>query len=216
MGVLSWFITTNKGKKEVSIPTSWSGVTLKQYIGLVTEWDQSDLLQLFSILSGIPVPTLNDTHDPALEESLIISTRFIYEDERTFLKAEKPETITAGGKVLKVPVNLKGLSIGQSIRVREALDATKYKVEDKYYYNYEKVMPIALANYFQPQFDGTGYNDDRAKELIHMFESLPVTEGWAVGFYLLKPLMMHGTSIGQQLRHQITKLLRASSKRELA
>jgi len=123
MNFLSWFAHTNKGIKEVNVPVSWSGVTLKQYARLVTEWDGTDLVQLFSILSGLSVKALNETVDPELYDSLEISTRFIYEPDPVFKKAEKPKKITVSGRTLDVPANLNGLTIGQSIMVRQAIDS---------------------------------------------------------------------------------------------
>jgi len=203
---LSWILTTNKGNKEVNVPVSWSGVTLKQYAQLVTVWDGTDLLQLFSILSGLSVKVLNETVDPALYESLEISTRFIYDQEPPFKKAEKPKTITVNGKTLEVPANLNGLTIGQSIMVRQEIDKAK---------NYEEVMALALACYFQPKYDSTTeFNSTRALELLPEFENMPVVEGYGISVFLLRPLMNRGQSIGSKLNLLITRFLKASSQRE--
>jgi len=206
MNFLNWFVTTNKGIKEVQVPTSWSGVTLKQYARLVTEWDGTDLVQLFSILSGLSVKALNETVDPELYDSLEISTRFIYEPDPVFKKAEKPKKITVAGRTLDVPANLNGLTIGQSIMVRQAIDSAK---------NYEEVMALALACYFQPKYDNTTeFNSTRALELLPEFENVSVVEGYACAFFLLKKLNHRGQSIGNKLNLLITRFLKASSQRE--
>jgi hypothetical protein len=206
MNFLSWILTTNKGEKQVNVPTSWAGVTLKQYAQLVTVWDGSDLLQLFSILSGLSVKTLNETVDPALYESLEISTRFIYDQEPPFKKAEKPKTITVNGKTLEVPANLNGLTIGQSIMVRQEIDKAK---------NYEEVMAMALACYFQNKYDDTEeFNSNRALDLLPHFENMPVGEGYGIAVFLLRPLMRSGKSTGSKLNHLITHLFTTSLRRE--
>jgi len=206
MNFLSWFAHTNKGIKEVNVPVSWSGVTLKQYARLVTEWDGTDLVQLFSILSGLSVKALNETVDHELYDSLEISTRFIYEPDPVFKKAEKPKRITVAGRTLDVPANLNGLTIGQSIMVRQAIDSAK---------NYEEVMALALACYFQPKYDNTTeFNSNRALELLPEFEKVSVVEGYACAFFLLKKLNHHGQSIGSRLLRPIIHFLKASSQRE--
>lgn len=207
MGFLNWLLTTNKGEKTVKVPISWEFVTLKQYAQLNTIWDGKELVQLFSILSGMPVKTLNDTFDPALYEQLEISTQFIFNTEAPFKKAEKPKTITVNGKTLHVPANLKGLTIGQSILVRQALDSAE---------TYYEVMALALACYFQPQYDNTNeFSDKRAMELLPHFESMPAMEGYGIAVFLLKKLESRGRTIGQNLLHQITQFLSRSSKSEM-
>jgi len=206
MNFLNWFVHTNKGIKEVQVPTSWVGVTLKQYARLVTEWNGTDLVQLFSILSGLSVKALNETVDPELYDSLEISTRFIYEPDPVFKKAEKPKRITVAGRTLDVPANLNGLTIGQSIMVRQAIDSAK---------NYEEVMALALACYFQPKYDNTTeFNSTRALELLSEFENMPVVEGYGIAVFLLRPLMKNGQTIGNKFLHLITRLFKASSQRE--
>jgi len=190
MGFLNWLLTTNKGEKTVKVPISWNHVTLKQYAQLNTIWDGKELVQLFSILSGMPVKTLNDTFDPALYEQLEISTQFIFNTEAPFKKAEKPKTITVNGKLLHVPANLKGLTIGQSVLVRQALDSAE---------TYYEVMALALACYFQPQYDNTNeFSDKRAMELLPHFENMPAGEGMPVAFFLLKRLESRGNGIGMR------------------
>jgi hypothetical protein len=204
---LSWILTTNKGNKEVSVPVSWQGVTLKQYAQLVTVWDGTDLLQLFSILSGLSVKTLNETVDPALYESLEISTRFIYNEERTFLKADKPKTITVNGKTLTVPDDLDGLTIGQSILVEQVIESSK---------DYYQAMPIALACCFQMQYDNASeFNSKRAIQLVPEFERMSVVEGYPIAFFLLTPFINRGRITIAKLGRLIIRLFRASSKREL-
>jgi hypothetical protein len=187
---ISWILTTNKGNKEVNVPTNWQGVTLKQYAQLVTVWDGSDLLQLFSILSGLSVKTLNETVDPALYESLEISTRFIYNEERTFLKADKPKTITVNGKVLTVPEDLDGLTIGQSILVEQVIESSK---DD----------------------NASEFNSKRAIQLVPEFERASVADCYPIAFFLLTPFINRGKITTAKLGRMITHFLKASSKREL-
>jgi hypothetical protein len=63
-------VTTSKGKKKIIIPESWEDTTTGQFEQMV-KWDQKNLIELFSILSGIPVKVLENTYDPSLEASLI-------------------------------------------------------------------------------------------------------------------------------------------------
>jgi hypothetical protein len=199
-------VQTTKGNKAIKCPESWDEITLMQYQRLVTEWDAKDLVKLFSILCGMDYKILSNTHSLTLEEALLESTRFIYEQPQSFKDSDIPKTITINGREIKIPKRLTGLSIGQSILVRQRLDSAKV---------YEECMSYAIAIYLQPAFDGDDFNGDRAIELEEDVKLMPITQTYSLGFFLLKPLMKYGSSGWKKASLSIIRYLGASVKRGL-
>jgi hypothetical protein len=198
-----WKIFSSKGERELDIPNCWEMVTTEQYIQMVTDWDKKDLVKLFSIISGIEYKTLAKTYDPELEASLLTATKFVYEQEPSFKKVKPPTHLNIRGKMIKAPTDIGGLSIGQSIHVRRELDDAKL---------YDQLIPYTVAIYMQPEVDGIDFDFDRAMMLEQEIKKMPITETYPLGFFLLKPLMKSGRSIGSGWHKVKTRLLQAFTK----
>lgn len=211
---------TDKGKRKVKIPQYWHEVTTRQYQRMVTEWDASDLVKLFSILTGIEHNTLSETKDPDLEQALIESVRFIYDTEPAFKNDPPPPYIEIYGKCIEIPKRLEPLSIGQSILVRQHMDKAKV---------FDELLSITMAIYLQPFYDCEAYpvtkktksgfvesfeerqgrfNPDRVEALHEKILDMPISDVYPVAFFLLKPLMKSGESTIARWLHTIIRLCR--------
>lgn len=182
-----WKIFTSKGERNLDPPNCWEQLTTAQYIQIITEWDKKDLVKLFSILSGIEYKTLAKTYDPELESALLTATKFIYEQEPAFKQSKQPTHLNIAGKMHKVPTDIPGLSIGQSIHVRREMDNAQ---------TYDELIPYTVAIYMQPVVDGIDFDFDRAMMLEQDIKQMPITETYPLGFFLLSPLMKFGLNTG--------------------
>lgn len=182
-----WKTFTSKGERDLDLPNCWEMVTTAQYIQIITEWDKKDLVKLFSIISGIEYKTLSKTYDPELESALLTATKFVYEQEPTFKTAKLPTHLNIGGKMVKAPTDIGGLSIGQSIHVRREMDTAG---------TYDELIPYTVAIFMQPEVDGIDFDFDRAMMLEQDIKTMPITETYPLGFFLLSPLMKFGLNTG--------------------
>jgi hypothetical protein len=203
---VKFFVQSNKGQREIILPTSWATCPTEKYIQMATEWDAADMVKLFSILSGIEYKTLSETKDANLEQQLIIATRFVYEETQRFKDAPVPESLTIQGKTVKIPKEVGGLSIGQSIHVRREMEKAKY---------IEELIAFATAIYLQPLVHGEDFDFVKAMELLPAINKMPITEIYPVGFFLLLPLTKHGSNtlkLSYPLRIQWLNIFRKSAK----
>jgi hypothetical protein len=197
-------VNTDKGTREIDAPDCWypSGhrktpVTTNQYIKLVTEWDGKDLVKLFSIFTGVEYKIIADSHDYTLEEKLIYATKFVYEEEVDFKKLPVPECITIKGKEIKFNKDVGGLTIAQNIHVRTELD--KIRVYESGEPVYDELIAYACALFLQPLYDESEFDFHRAMELEQEILHMPITDTYALGFFLLRPVMKSGKGFGMEL-----------------
>jgi len=178
-------IHTTKGKREIKCPDSWATTSTAHYQNLMREWDGKDLVKLFAILTGENLQTIANSHDLALEEALLMATNFIYIEPQTFKNAPTPKQFIYKKQFITFPKQVEGFSIGQSILIRQRLDEVK---------TYDELISYALAVYLQPKIDGGDFDSDRVDEIEDEILKMPITETYALGFFLLNPLMRRGVS----------------------
>lgn len=202
---MSFFVTTNKGRKEINPSISWATTTTDQFQKMATDWNGEDLVKLFSILSGMDYKVLSNTHDLILEEQLLTATRYVYEEPMDFKEATLPHWIEINGKQIRIPAKLGDLSIGQNIHVRQAIDKAK---------SFEELISFVVAIYLQPLYDESEFDYHRAIELEHDVLKLPITKTYAIGIFFLRRLTASGRSTMSKVSLLITRLLTISTKRE--
>lgn len=173
-------IFSNKGNRDLELPDTWEALPTSKYQQLSGEWDGKDMVKAFSILSGIPFKNLFETKDPELEAQLTLATSFLFSQPQKFKEQKTPDWFYYDGRKFKVK-DL-SLSIGQSIHVRQKLETCKA---------YDEAISYAIAVSLQPQLDGE-FDIDKANHLETFIAELPITQTYAVGFFLLKPLMRLG------------------------
>lgn len=185
------FATTSTGTKELTIADSWDKVTTDQFqqiVPLVSEKEAlttDDKLKLFSILSGLPVKAIAQSADKELEQNLFEAIAFLAE-WYDFKSLEVPREIKIGDKVIQVPKYVGHLTIGQNIHVREQMENVKV---------YEELISFVIAIYLQPLYDETDFDYFRATQLHEKVLKMPIVDTYALGFFLLSPLMPSGGNI---------------------
>lgn len=177
---MKFFVSSSKGNRELKLPDSWEILPTSKYQQIAGDWDQTDIVKAFSILSGIPFKNLFETKDPELEAQLILATSFLFSQPAKFKDQPVPEWFEYDGQ--KYKVKDLSLSIGQSIHVRQKIDTCK---------TYDEAISYAIAVSLQPQIDGE-FDIDKAVHLERFIGELPITTTYAVGFFLLRPLMKLG------------------------
>lgn len=196
-------IFSSIGREVIVIPDRWEAVTTEKYQKLYSEWDASDVVKLFSILTGQDYQTLFDTVNPDLERKLIDCTKFVSKQE--FKESPIPRVLKIKERDLIVPKRLGGLSIGQSIHVRQKMDSVKVS---------EELISYAAAIYLQPLYDRSGFNHDSAVELEKEILKMPITEIYPIGFFLLKRLQDSGSSFMSKVRSTFTRFIHLSLRNE--
>lgn len=178
-------VRSSEGYEDYKIPQSWSEVTVDQYQKIV---QTTDLITVFSILCDKDYKTLSNRVNPDLERTLFDCVRFV--SEQPFKAFEVPRVLTIESKELSVPKRIGGLSIGQSIHVRQKLEGCRV---------YEECISLAVACYLQPLYHRTEFDFDKALELERVILKMPITKIYPVGFFLLKPLTNSGSNILRDL-----------------
>jgi hypothetical protein len=194
-------VRSNTGEKDYHIPERWSDVTVNQYQKIV-QLQTPDLISVFSILCNEEYNTISNIVNPELERTLFDCIRFI--SEQPFKATKVPKVLVISGKELSVPTRIGGLSIGQSIHVRQKLEECRV---------YEEAMSIAVACYLQPKYDRGEFDYDKALELEKTILELPITEIYPIGFFLLKPLTNSGRDILSDLSRTIAQWFQASMRK---
>jgi len=193
-------VRSNTGEKDYRIPERWKDVTVSQYQKIV-QLQTPDLISVFSILCNEEYNTLSNIVNPELERTLFDCVRFI--SEQPFKATKVPKMITIEGKELNVPTRIGGLSIGQSIHVRQKLETCKV---------YEECISLAVACYLQPRYNRGEFDYEKALELENIILEMPITEIYPIGFFLLKPLTNSGSSILSDLSHTLARWWQASTR----
>jgi hypothetical protein len=195
-------VTTSKGKKKIIIPESWDETNTGQFEKMVT-WDQKNLIELFSIMSGLDVKVLENTYDPALEQSLIECTNYVYTPYE-FIK-EVPDSLVIDKKKFKIPKDVGGLTIGQNILVAQGGADAKVK---------EELLSLATAIFLQPLYDNCELDYDKALILRDKIRLEPITKIYPVGFFLLNPQIGFGVILRKLLSRMTMTLRGGFSKSE--
>lgn len=202
---MSWSLSilSNKGKKKITLPNCWYELPTGTYQRIMKEWDKKDIVQLFSIISGKEYKVLHDTKDPHLEQKLYDSTAFLYEEKPAFKDADLDNYFMYGDQAIPIRKDATMLSIGQSVIVRQRLDEAS---------SYDELISIAVAVYIQPFIDQSDFDPFKAFDLEEKIKEMPITETYPLGFFLLRPLMKHGKTIGNKWSHIFTQWLRVFTK----
>lgn len=194
-------VTTNKGKRGIFVPDKMDQVSTETYQRLVSVTDR---FEAYSIICGIPRGTLERLISPDLELALSNSLTLIKSDQ-SFKDKPIPKRLIIEDVEVKITQKIEGLSIGQSIHVREHLEKCKF---------YEEAISLAVAIYLQPNYDNLPFDLDQALELEEDILKLPITETYPIGFFLLSLMMNNGNDFISRWSRTFTNLFHISLRRE--
>ena len=186
-------ITVNGERKE--IPECFEALTAQQYELMVPEFakeiDERDHFRIFQILAGTEFA---DFHATAENEVTIWNAiRWLY--EQPFVFGDVPKVLKINDKVVIIPKDIKKLSIGQNIHLKQLLSETTYLEEN---------ISAACAIYMQPLYEERKFDFDRAMELKKVIEGMPAYLIRPIGFFLLNHALPHGRKQTSFLRRMIS------------
>lgn len=161
--------------------SSYQEMKTRQYVRVVKEWDQDkdvadrDYFKLLNILADSNY--VRD--DSSLENDITIINCVGWVITQPFeFDKELPKAIQIGDKLIEIPRDPAGLSIGQNIHLRRDYIDKSTVVEEN--------MAIATAIYLQPLVDGGRFSMARARELAKVIDEMPISLIYPIGFFLLK------------------------------
>ncbi len=159
------------------------------------------MVKLFYIVTDTVFVRVEAT--PELLATINGLVRWVVETEPRF---KIVKTFSYGDKTISIPENIGELSYGQNAFLMKHIEKSKYLQEN---------ICLAAAVYLQPLLDGDKQNETRIRYWEKIFEELPVTEFFSVGFFLLKSVRESGAK-RDNVWHQtkiLTGLLRAKLQR---
>jgi hypothetical protein len=160
------------------LPQDYGELTLKQFFALKKKAD-GDLLDLLSILSGLPRETWEQAKDFNIDVKIEPYLDWMNEKFNPESFALK-DTLIINGKECKRPKDIRTQTNGQ-----------KLALEKKHYKNQEEggndvdLIPFALANYFQPVYFNNKYDADQVEELLPLIMECKIQDAYPIGSFFL-------------------------------
>jgi hypothetical protein len=192
-------ITNGKRRKA---PTCWREVTTDQAQRIARDWDCTDKIKLFNILTGTEYAKVRDSTELGSKFWDVIQFAYFPAEVRN---AKMPKVFKLNGKYLSIPKKVGRLSVGQAIAVRQKMeqvqarlesamkqdpDFKKYCFKDNFFF--DELVSFACAVYFQPQYDDAPFDDERAEQLEADILKMPITDVYPVGFFFLNQQLNYG------------------------
>lgn len=180
-------------------PQSFEELKARIFQRIYKNWDlekpilERDYFKLFCILNDCNFDRLERT--PENEIAVEELTRWVVETEPRF---EVIKSFTYLGKTVEIPSDIGRLPIGQTTLVKQAIDSSRFP---------EQNICFAAAVYLQPLLDGSKLNYESIKKWEAVFEELPITEIFSVGFFLLNHVKKNSSghqSVWKQIRSNLT------------
>lgn len=180
-----------------AVPNSWATCSTGIFQE-ITQWDSDkpvqdkDPIKLYSILTGLSYEKISSSTDKALEAALWESSRFVYEADSDFYRAPVPDVLKFSGKEYTIPKQMGRMTIGQNVQLRQQMRFGK---------DSSLLLSLAVAVCLQPDIDARAeggkmvkapFDFDRALEIEKEIKSMPITEIYPVGFFLLSRLKPFG------------------------
>ena len=195
-------VTNDKAK--VKCPAGWHEVTTET-AQKIAQWT-GDKIELFNILTGTNYAKVKA--DTSLGSAFFDAINFAYFPS-VVANAPLPKVLQIDrGHIIEIPKKIGGLSIGQSIAVRERLEQVEARINksietspNKFCFTgnfmYDEAISFAVAVYLQPLYDKidndkADFDLDRAKNLEQFILQMPITEIYPVGFFLLTQQLKRG------------------------
>lgn len=208
--------------KKTKAPVCWQEVTVEQAQAIARDWDCTDKIKLFNILTDTEYETVKQsTEIGGTFWDIIQFAYFPFSVKNSIV----PSVFKINGKIISVPKKVGKLSIGQSIAVRERMEQVQERIKKasegkehfkKYTFTegfyFDEMISFAVAVYLQPLYDESKFDDQRALELERDILKMAITDVYALGFFLLSQQLNYGK---KSIRHLLLKIVqRMRSVRE--
>jgi len=185
-------------------PVCWEETNTRIYQNLIRDWQpeitdplKRDPDKLFHIIAGqkYPFSIINMRGDSAVGRAI----SFVYDQPKWFENLPLPNFIIIEGKKHKIPMKLKELTIGQNIILKQLLQKEK---------DLRVLIAKAVSIYMQPFVDQKPFNEGRAEEIEEEVLEMPITQTYALGFFLLSRLTNSGWKLPTGFLYLMGNLMR--------
>lgn len=203
-------------------PQSWDETPTQTFQRIATEWDWENFVQLFSIISGIEYKSIRESTDGRLETKLVAAVQYIINPKKPIQwdKLPFPSHYVYRGKKIKLSKN--SVTIGQSIAVKQAMQAYALKYMDNLKiktfvkdFFFDGLIAYAASVYLQPILTGVPFDSELASDIESDLLKQPITEVYPIGFFLLVRSQANGQNLRQDSKpwtHSIVNGLARISK----
>ena len=173
--------TDEKGVKQSKVvPTKWEELSLAQLVKVSTI-SNDNVLELFSIITGIPISVPENSRDKNLEKNIWQVIEFIGNPPK-WDELKPPSRLLLENVYRLVPKKFSNLMIGQKIMIAQCVRKVEDMVEQ---------MPRILAIIFQPVIDKGKFEAKRIDELAGQMLKVNGIEGYAIAsrFFLRSKIL---------------------------
>jgi len=198
-------ISLTLDKKKVKAPTSWHEVTVAMAQKICNEWDASDKIALFNILTATNYAKVKASTDIGSKFFDVID--FVY-FRSTVAMAPVPKALKIGCKIILIPNKVGKLSTGQLIYLRQKMEAVQVKLEADVKANpdltkfafkngfiFDSLISTAVATYLQPLYDKADFDEERAQTIEAMILDMNIVDVYPIGFFFLKQQLNGGRTL---------------------
>jgi len=176
--MISFTITTPEGKQKISAPNNWNEITYDQLCKR-TLWDGTDIIKLFSILTGISFEKANELTDPNIDETLYEICGFIFQNEPDWPKLKPPKQILWNNKLFKIPHDLRNETLAQSMMMGQVLRSEDTVME---------AIPKAVAIYMHTIIEDTRPDNQKMLDMALKLKNRSAMEVYSTGNFFLSRL----------------------------
>ena len=182
-------VYNNNIEKIISVPTSWSDLTLGQVLQLF-ELDftvKKIRMKVLCILTGL---SLADISELAGEQNInklnaIESTINFINETPNFKEFILPKSIILKGKEILIPLDLTKETYGQKVAAEELIRLSW--VNQNGDIDILPLMPEILAIYLYPLFANETFKDERVDTFIPLMKELSIKDAYPIAsFFLIK------------------------------
>jgi hypothetical protein len=173
-------VTIKINNHEYNIPTSWSEVTLRQYINLATYVDDINHIRLLSIFTGIDYDVLANFPCDDFQIKVIPEMDFLKE-ELNVLTIKRAKVLHIGEFVFDVILDPSKERLGQKLFMQQITE----NAVANHYPHYSLVAPI-IANYYAPFSHPSNKWDERhIKQFEELVLDMPLFEAYPEADFFL-------------------------------
>ncbi len=178
----------NLNGTQKDIPVCFEELKTRQYEMLIPElakdMENRDHFKIFNIIAGTNYSSYNVTSE--IEVTIWNAIKWIYEQPFPLNEMPKVLAMTFNNvhKIITLPKNVKALSIGQNVALKQLVVKAQYLEEN---------ISSAVAIYLQPIIDGAKFNSERVDEIKKEVDQMPCVLIRPIGFFLLKSASTHGS-----------------------
>lgn len=167
-----------EGQKKIRItsPASWRELTLGQLIDMETKWDGNNIVDLFSIVTGVDIKDIKNSTTQGLEDTMLAICSFAL-NQPNWESLPRPEKIQIGEKFYDTPKSIERKMFGQKLMVSQMVIKEGKDLMLK--------LPKIIAIYMQPIIEGE-FDDERLEAIEKQLLNSPAMDCYALGLFFFQ------------------------------